>query len=111
MTDRELLELAAKAAGIDGIYDTDFDMLMLLDSAVVPTMWNPLKSDGDALRLAVQLSINIEHMFTLQRNRPAGINCWPVGRGDLGVRVDGNDSHALRQAIVLVAAGLGEAKP
>ena len=36
MTDREMLELAAKAAGVE---------------------WNPLTDDGDALRLAVKLGI------------------------------------------------------
>lgn len=53
MTDRELLELAAKASGelteswygnknyIDGILDR----------------WNPLTDDGDALRLAVKLNL------------------------------------------------------
>jgi hypothetical protein len=49
MTDRELLELAAKAAGmpahIDGV---GFVM------AHHPS-WNPLTDDGDALRLAVKL--------------------------------------------------------
>jgi len=45
MTDRELLELAAKAAGLE---------------VVTPTMlahgqWDPLTDDGDALRLAVKL--------------------------------------------------------
>ena len=49
MTDRELLELAAKAAGI---------------THVTPMMikwgqWNPLTDDGDALRLAVELRIDV----------------------------------------------------
>lgn len=57
MTDREMLEYAAKAAGLEGVYDTDFDMLVLFDSYVVPTMWNPLKDDGDAFRLAVKLEL------------------------------------------------------
>ena len=59
MTDRELLELAAKAAGYEVLdwygeryTTTDGDRLF---------PWNPLADDGDALRLAVAL--NIEYVF------------------------------------------------
>lgn len=51
MTDKELLELAAKAAGIadgDIFYDMDNEK-----------KWDPLTDDGDALRLAVKLDIDI----------------------------------------------------
>ena len=51
MTDHELLEMAAKAAGIadgDVFYDMDNDK-----------EWNPLTDDGDALRLAVKLYIGV----------------------------------------------------
>lgn len=51
MNDKELLELAAKAAGVE---------------VVTPTMleygkWNPLTDDGDALRLAVKLKLSPEY--------------------------------------------------
>jgi hypothetical protein len=48
MTDRELLELAAKAANLD--YANGF---------IVETgePWNPLTDDGDALRLVVKLGM------------------------------------------------------
>ena len=54
MTDRELLELAAKAAGIPLKPDfaERFDYYM-----ADKLMWNPLTDDGDALRLAVRLNI------------------------------------------------------
>lgn len=54
--DRELLELAAKAAGMvekwsgDGIYVRE-------QFCEVP--WNPLTNDGDALRLAVRLRMHV----------------------------------------------------
>ena len=55
MTDRELLELAAKAAGIEygwqHIYD-DYE-----GSTSDKWDWNPLIDDGDALRLAVKLGL------------------------------------------------------
>ena len=48
MTDRELLELAAKAVGKDS---------RLLPFDLNDWTWNPLKNDGDALRLAVSLGL------------------------------------------------------
>lgn len=65
MSDRSLLEDAAKAAGIDidrsetnggGAGNTGFDCMgnVVLDWHN-GTKWNPLTDDGDALRLAVKL--------------------------------------------------------
>jgi hypothetical protein len=56
MTDRELLELAAKAAGIG--WDRDLEVWYSSDSSI-RTDWNPLTDDGDAFRLAVKLNIQI----------------------------------------------------
>ena len=62
MTDRELLEMAAKAAGLpvryvgngepndNGAFFSEPDSLW----------WNPFEDDGDALRLAVKLGIDVE---------------------------------------------------
>jgi hypothetical protein len=58
MNDRELLELAAKAAGIDAIW---FDELAAFVANDTPNAeWDPLNDDGDALRLAVTLGMNLE---------------------------------------------------
>lgn len=51
-TDRELLELAAKAAGY---WDNGFNCW----NGGEHLGWNPLESDKDALRLAVKLGISI----------------------------------------------------
>ena len=56
MTDRELLELAAKAAGIE---------VTAVVAEGIPHRsgggyWNPLTDDGDALRLAVKCNLDIE---------------------------------------------------
>lgn len=61
--DKELLTLAAKAAGIElRIYD-GMDVEPGTDLVVVDAKtgfkWNPLTDDGDALRLAVKLRIEI----------------------------------------------------
>ena len=54
MEDRELLELAAKAAGYDY---SKFCGYIVVDG--IPGNWNPLTDDGDALRLAVKLNMTI----------------------------------------------------
>lgn len=74
--------------------------------------WNPLNDDGDALRLACKLRINIEHAETLSR-KAHGVNCWPVGRGDCGyIENDFTDYNAAtRRAIISAAAKVGKAMP
>ena len=59
MTDKELLELAAKAAGYTCKWNAD--SLLIEDEAWHE--WNPLTDDGDALRLAVKLKIDVVHDF------------------------------------------------
>lgn len=63
MTDKELLELAAKAAGINHVkYTNDYDgscgLMMVGDNGIHTTLWSPLADNGDSFRLAVML-----HMF------------------------------------------------
>lgn len=61
---RELLELAAKAAGAEmtgmrgqePLYGMPKDMP---DGSTEYTQWNPIDSDGDALRLAVKLGLAV----------------------------------------------------
>lgn len=58
LTDRELLELAAKAADVN-LYWTKDGQKLFARSGGNQTPWNPLEHDGDALRLAVRLKMNI----------------------------------------------------
>ena len=67
-TDKELIELAAKAAGIEGEWQRDTNFVQERYRFVVPynnqgmmtgLEWNPLREDGDALRLAVKLQLEI----------------------------------------------------
>ena len=82
MTDRELLELAAKAAGyILGAHSIHAHKVCLGG-----VEWNPLTDDGDALRLASDLSINTYwmesgrvHCFHADTNGPP---CIESGRED-----------------------------
>jgi hypothetical protein len=71
MTDRELLEAAAKAAGMtltwgekyklgDDIIDcTDIPYAKSNQTDESDMNWNPLTDDGDALRLAVKLQLHV----------------------------------------------------
>jgi len=114
MTDRELLEAAAKAAGIVLLRAPDGSMrnctgLRPEHNILAAPFWNPLTDDGDALRLACGLRINIEHVRTMA-GVDAGVNAWPSGRGDCGLTVKGDDAAAAtRRAIVRAAAALGGA--
>jgi hypothetical protein len=59
MTDRELLEAAARAAGIAGTWQSASPNGVPQDcvaKGIGPNLWNPLTDDGDALRLAVKLN-------------------------------------------------------
>ena len=103
MSDRELLELAAKAAGIRinyWVYDNDDDSPSVLESGGI---WNPLTDDGDALRLAVKCEIAI--------NPWAGKTvCWHEDSKVINhEKHDCNDDPcaATRRAIVRAAAEIG----
>ncbi len=67
MTDRELLELAAKAVGNpQGTSRSGGGLLMAND-----LYWNPLTDDGDALRLAMKLDLlnspRVAHEIAVER--------------------------------------------
>ena len=57
MTDRELLELAAKAAGYELRLHEDGTAYSDNRAVGYWSVWNPLTDDGDALRLAVKLGM------------------------------------------------------
>ena len=111
MSDRELLALAAKAAGYEwtGYFGDDevecqyFDIG--LGEEVVP--WNPLTDDGDALRLAVECEIAI--------NPWAGKTvCWHEDSKVINhEKHDCNDNPcaATRRAITRAAAEIGRNMP
>ena len=66
MSDRELLELAARAAGFS---DAEWAVKQAcIYTAQLPgfrCFWNPLADDGDSLRLAVKLGIEISFVNNL----------------------------------------------
>lgn len=58
MNDRELLELAAKAAGYKP-WGADCEGYPIFVIEGCPIGWNPLTDDGDALRLAHALGMQL----------------------------------------------------
>ena len=58
MTDRELLEYAAKAAGINRYYYEYLGKWGLIEDDPESGWWNPLIDDGDALRLLARLRMS-----------------------------------------------------
>lgn len=96
--DRELLEAAAKAAGY---WSHEFNCP---DNLPRPD-WNPLRDDGDALRLAVKLDIAPvwgSNRDTVRVDYPARFTI-PLYES---VR-DGDRYAATRRAIVRAAAEIG----
>lgn len=61
MSDRELLELAAKAAGIELLFDGDWPYRIKRTGNSQD--WNPLTDDGDALRLAAHCQTDIQFLL------------------------------------------------
>ena len=65
MSDRKLLEMAAKAAGLNikahrlDSDDTPTHMIVGAKNTRQRDLWNPLTDDGDALRLAVALELEV----------------------------------------------------
>ena len=106
MTDRELLELAAKAAGIV-LAVMPFNHGGPEGSASTHEGWffNPLNDDGDALRLAVKLRLEFEWWKT-------GISANHASTPIMPIEHVGDDAYAAtRRAIVRAAAEIGRAKP
>jgi fructose-specific component phosphotransferase system IIB-like protein len=109
MTDRELLELAAKAAGvkwIDPCFNYDEFGRMMLDFGAGVTEWNPLTSDGDAFRLAVKLAICVNQgKGAVIAERNAAINSPECGVIEA---LSADPYAATRRAIVRAAAEIGK---
>lgn len=59
MDDRTLLELAARAAGIETLWDETLSRLYIIDGERVQGEFKPLTDDGDAFRLAVKLKMEV----------------------------------------------------
>lgn len=107
MTDKELLELAAKAAGIDGEYVENSPLNGAYRTGIYDRFleheWNPLTDDGDSLRLAVKLDMVVD---TMERVIVGSVP-------SVCVEIDFDEQSAcpesaVRRAIVRAAAEIGK---
>lgn len=111
MTDRDLLELAAKAAGIEIYWSSWYDCYYVTNdvapSGLIMTdySWRPLTDDGDAFRLAVKLGIGLAFL-----NRLLVITSTDHRHEDARDHGD-NLAAATRRAIVKAAARLADSIP
>jgi hypothetical protein len=107
MNDRELLELAAKAAGHDFVVWPmwhDADGAYFNDRAT-GQLWNPLTDDGDATRLAIRLGLAVSVEYTVGSTAVL----WGPPTGHVR-EPHGDDPYAAtRRAIVRAAAAIGRA--
>lgn len=102
-TDREPLELAAKAAGYEYAKHGGY---IVVDG--IPGNWDPLTDDGDALRLAVVLKIDIHQRVSEPRVAAVAAMHSPQ------IERVPNESQRLaltRRAIVRAASEIGKAMP
>lgn len=105
MKERELLELAAKAAGIP-IHVWGAKGKELIADMTEPDnhkLWNPLTDDGDALRLAVKLRMRLR---VDDYGAAARINDKAQWAG-CEAHIHGGIEAATRRAIVRAAAEIG----
>lgn len=103
MTDRELLEYAAKAAGIAGPYDEGVQAIQFAAKATaygeVRSYWDPLHDDAEAFRLAVKLDLLGDPRFWHERSVEYTVAAMSGDRQD--------PYAATRRAIVRAAAQIG----
>ena len=100
MTDREMLELAARAAGyVFGEYGGKPARQVTTKIGAAWIYWNPREDDGDALRLAVKLGMHITNSET---------DAWASTYAVDATEPISNDPYAAtRRAIVRAAAEIG----
>lgn len=110
MTELRLLEMAAKAAGLE-LWMDEYDNLYLPDPM---RRWNPLEDDGDALRLAGMLHLivaaygnyaSVGETYDKPKLDTDGAEfiCWHH-------ETSGDQQAAMRRAIVRAAAAIQQAR-
>jgi hypothetical protein len=109
MTDRELQEKAAKAAGISIQWDDAWNCFQRDARPVLPgysewVLWRPLADDGDALRLAVKLELRLATHCNQEQAYAQSIHHPGVSLEDW----NGDPYAATRRAIVRAAAAIAD---
>lgn len=121
MTDRELLEFAAKAAGYkkyythylgrdsfvtyDDEYYSDVKKRRVVGEKTLD--WNPLTDDGDALRLMVRLRLEPRFIDNSHSNGAEPSRVTLHNFSGIVENIDSDPPAAIRRAIVRAAAEIG----
>lgn len=106
MTEREMLELAAKAAGINWQNWTKCRYEGEKEFRVWPYDWNPRTDDGDAQRLAVTLGLAVSVDFQVGSTAVL----WGPPTGSVREPHNGDPYAATRLAITRAAAEIGKSR-
>ena len=120
MTDREMLELAARAAGLKEFTEINgrFAVRTRFTGMQDWSPWNPLTDDGDALRLAVKLGLHVMQYPIYDEPKHSAIAKKSARLLDdtcvdtcVGIEVYDSDPYAAtRLAITRAAAEIGRQK-
>lgn len=127
LTDRELLEFAAKAAGYEVRWHEIWKCFVHVHPFNIDTpptlagqrlVWVPLQDGGDAFRLAVTLGIRIDSKYMMEVDEIIGCMqvaaVWlPHDSGEPSFHGFGGEStdSIIRGLIVRAAAEIGKAMP
>lgn len=113
-TDLERLKFAAKAAGLNVDFEDYTDPAGWFANGYHPETgdvmhwWNPLRSDGDAMRMAADLRLKV----LPGKHRGDGCTVETQRAGIAGVTAFYDDKfEQMRRAIVGAAAEIGRAMP
>jgi len=114
VTDRELIEMAAKAAGVEGEWE-DHPQINGRDASGIyieghTFLWNPLASNDDALKLLVTCGVDLDcgpdyisaYVWDFAENRSIV--------KDITEQFGGDKLAAYRRAITRAAAAIGGAR-
>lgn len=106
MSDKELLEAAARAHG--GLaYVEDMGWIHQAPDGSRGAWWHPLTDDGDALRLAVKLNIDVRQCEpALSANPRSAVYAKAPGAPGWIESYNGDSYAATRRAIVRAASSL-----
>lgn len=105
MEDKELIELAAKAAGITGTWHRAG---FVAYAGWAGGFFNPLTDDGDALRLAVVLEMDIQIIRKDQVDAVWNSRLKPHGVLFVSEKLGCEWHSATRRAITRAAAQIGK---
>lgn len=114
MTDRELLELAAKAMKLNVDHVDDRGAVIISEDGASRWWWSPLEDRGQALYLACKLRLDIEHGNELDNDRYVYVSRHSIEmvRDPVGVMEEIGEEgwrlHITCRAIVCAAAEIGK---